>query len=219
MARTVNFVRDRQRNLSLLEVQDRKVFKLAIIATAITVALLMIVVGARLLFLFQLRQVTAEQKRLKEAISSKEEIEKSFTVFSHKLKVLTELFGKRKEKQETLEYFSNLFDKDVIISQLSYSSDTEELSFTLQAKNVFVMKQVMETLNSDEVKLRYPRMVKASLGRTSTGAYSMNLSVPLSEKPIEDVQAEALGTGGVDEFGVPTEETEPAPEAAPVEGI
>jgi flagellar basal body-associated protein FliL len=219
MARTVNFVRDRQRNLSLLEVQDRKVFKWAIIATAIAVALVMIVVGARLLFLFQLRQITADQKRLKEAISSKEEIEKSFTVFSHKLKVLTELFGKRKEKQETLEYFSNLFDKDVIISQLSYSSESEELSFTLQAKSVFVMKQVMETLNSDEVQLRYPRMVKASLGRTLTGSYTMNLSVPLSEKPITEVQAEAVGAGGVDEFGVPIGQPEPAAETTPTEGI
>lgn len=211
MARTINFVRDRQRNLSRLEVQDRQMFRYALIATAVAIALVLTVVGARLFFLYQLKQVTAEQTRLKQAIASKEEVEKSFTVFSHKLKALTDLFGKRKEKQETLEYFSSLFDRDVVISQLAYSSDTEELSFTLRARNIFVMNDVMETLNGEEVKGKYPTMTKSQLARTSNGAYTMNLSIALSEKSLEELQAEAQGVQdplldpALDEGSVPTE--------------
>jgi len=208
MARTINFVRDRQHNLSLLEVQDRKMFRWALIASGVAITLVLIAVSARLLMLYQLKQVTAEQKRLKEAITSKEEVEKSFTVFTHKLKSLTELFGKRKEKQETLEYFSNLFDQDVVISQLTYSSESEELSFTLTAKNVFVMDKVMTTLNGSEVRTKYPTMTKTSMSRSQDGKYSMNLSIALAEKPLDEISAEAQP---LTEGGLPTLEEPAAP--------
>lgn len=210
MSRSINFVRDRQRNLSRLEVQDRVLFRWALIATSVAVALVLISVGARLFFLYQLRQITDDQKRLRSAIANKVEIEKSFTVFSFKLKSLTDLFGKRKEKQETLEYFSSLFAQDVVISQLAYSADTEELTFTLKGTNIFVMDTVMNTLNGSEVKERYPKMKKSTLSRASDGTYSMNLSIALSEKALEEVANEA----NPDELIDPAlaEPTEPAPE-------
>jgi type II secretory pathway component PulL len=208
MVRSINFVRDRQRNLSRLEVQDRLVFKWALLATGIVAALVLITIGVRVFFLYQLRQVTAEQKKLREAITAKEEVERSFTVFSYKLKALTDLFGKRKEKQETLEYFSNLFNQDVVISQLSYTADTEELGFTMRAKNIFVMEQVMNTLNSAAVKTKYPRMEKKSLGRGSDGAYSMSLIIPLAEKSLEEIKAEAAAKEGTI---APGQEGEPLP--------
>lgn len=211
MSRSINFVRDRQRNLTRLEIQDRQIFRWMLIATSVAVALVLVAVGVRLLFLYQLRQVTEEQKQQREAIAAKEEIERSFTLFSFKLKALTDLFGKRKEKQETLEYFSNLFDKDVVISQLSYSGSDEELTFTLRAKNVFIMDMVMNTLNGSEVKEKYPNMRKTRMLRGSDGAYSMNLSIALSEKSLEEIQAEAAQNGG--EVLAPSLEEVPIDEA------
>lgn len=191
MSRAINFVRDRQRNLSRLEVQDRKFFRWALMGAGILAGIAVLVVGARLYLLYSLRNVTATQKGLTTAISNKIEVEKSYTLFSYKLKTLTELFGKRKEKQETIEYFSNLFTTDVIVSQLAYSSESEELSFTLQAKNVFVMENVFKVLNGQEVKTKYPTMKKSNLSRSQNGDYSMDLSIALSEKPLEKIQAEA----------------------------
>ncbi len=207
MVRSINFVRDRQRNLSRLEAQDRLFFKWSLVATGVAVAFVLAAVGARLFFLYQLRQITDEQKKLREAITAKEEVERSFTVFSYKIKALTDLFGKRKEKQETLEYFSNLFNKDVVISQLSYTEDTEELAFTLRAKNIFVMELVMNTLNGDGVKTKYPKMQKKSLGRSSDGSYSMSLAIPLADKSLEELKAEAARKAGV----VPPTEGDTAP--------
>lgn len=216
MARSINFVRDRQRNLSRLEIQDRIWFRWASITASVAVALVLIAVGTRLFFLYQLQQITDDQKRLRTAIASKQEIEKSFTIFSFKLKTLTDLFGKRKEKQETLEYFSDLFGKDVVISQLSYSSNSEELSFTLKGKNVFVMDMVMNTLNGPEVKAKYPKLQKKQLARGQDGAYSMGIAIVLSEKKLAELEAEAAAkAASVSEEtlmpGVAGEETSPTP--------
>ncbi len=214
MARTINFVRDRQRNLSRLEIQDRQFFRWSLAAVSISIVLVLVVVFVRLFLLYQLRQVTAQQQQLKAAIVSKEEIEKSFTIFSFKLKTLTDLFGKRKEKQETLEYFSNLFNEDVVISQLDYSADTEELTFSLDTTNIFVMERVFEVMNGAEIAERYPTLQKSNLGRKDSGGYTMKVSILLSGQRIEDIIPES--TQNVD--GLPVDDLEPAAvEAVPEE--
>jgi hypothetical protein len=191
MSRTINFVRERQRNLTRMEQQDRVSFRWACIVLAAVVGIVVMAVGVRLFFLYKLQAVTDEQKNLRQAIVAQEEVEKSFTVFAFKLKTLTDLFGKRKEKQETLEYFSTLFDQDVVIRQLSYSSTSEELSFTLESKSVFVLEHVMEVMQSDEIKQRYPTIKKESLTRSSDGSYGMFVSILLGERKI-DAPADGL---------------------------
>lgn len=186
MSRTINFVRERQRNLTRMEQQDRVVFRWACIMMGALIGIVAMVVGVRLFFLYRLQAVSADQKNLRQAIVAKEEVEQSFTVFAHKLKTLTELFGKRKEKQETLEYFSNLFDENVVIRQLTYSSTTEELSFTLESKNVFVLEDVMNVMQSEEITLRYPTIKKESLSRSPDGAYGMFVSILLGDKKIDE---------------------------------
>lgn len=197
MSRVINFVRERQRNLTRLEEQDRVMFRWASIGLGVLIGIIFIVVGVRLFFLYRLRVVSEDQKNLRQAIVQKEEIERSFTVFAYKLKMLTELFGKRKEKQETLEYFSNLFDDSVVIRQLSYSSETEELSFNLESKNIFVLEKVMEVMQSDEIKQKYPTISKDGLRRKSDGAYGMLVSIALGERkidtPVDGTVPEAVG--------------------------
>ncbi|MBP7768385.1 hypothetical protein KA082_00925 [Candidatus Woesebacteria bacterium] len=189
MSRTINFVRERQRNLSKLEEQDRKIFKWAVIGLASILAVTILVVCVRVFMLYKVNRITEEQKSLKQAIAAQEIVEKSFTVFVHKLKTLTDLFGKRKEKQETLAYFSTLFDKDVIIRQLDYTSDSEQLSFVLESKHVFVLEHVLKTMNSDELKTRFPRIEKNGLTRSDGGKYNMSITIPLGDKPIEQVDS------------------------------
>lgn len=186
MSRTINFVRERQRNLSKIEVQDSKTLRWMSIATASLVALILIVVGIRLFFVYRLKAVTDNQKQLRAAIVSKEEVEKSFTIFAYKLKTLTDLFGKRREKQEALQYFSSLFGPEVIIRQLSYSGTTEVLSFTLESQNIFVLENVFKVMSSDEIKKRYPTIKKQSLRRSDDASYGMFITIALGdEKPPE----------------------------------
>ena len=210
MPRDINFVRERQRQLTKQEIGDKKLFKVSLVAVSILGALCLVVIGIRLFLVFRYKQVSSQQETLRAQIVSREEIEKSFTIFSHKLKILTDLFGKRKEKQETLAYFSNLFGSDVIIGQLSYDSSIEVLSFTLQAKSIFVMKDVFDIMNSVDMETRYPKLEKSSLGRGSDGTYSMNIMIGLGEAPLPQAAAAAEQAAGTTD-GVPAVGGEIAP--------
>ena len=210
MPRDINFVRERQRQLTKQEIGDKKLFKVSLVAVSILGALCLVVIGIRLFLVFRYKQVSSQQETLRAQIVSREEIEKSFTIFSHKLKILTDLFGKRKEKQETLAYFSNLFGSDVIIGQLSYDSSIEVLSFTLQAKSIFVMKDVFDIMNSVDMETRYPKLEKSSLGRGSDGTYSMNIMIGLGEAPLPQAAAAAEQAAGTTD-GVPVVGGEIAP--------
>lgn len=185
MARNINFVRERQRRLTQLEIRDRIVFRwVLIIFTGILVAVT-ITVGVRFFFVYRVNKTTTEQQTLRKTIGTKESVERSFTIFSYKLKTLTELFGKRKEKQEALAYFSTLFGPDVIIRQLSYAEEDETLYFTLEAKNVFILDEVFTKMGSPEVKSKYPTIQKESLRRTGNGKYGMNVMITLGTPKIE----------------------------------
>ncbi|MBP9820213.1 hypothetical protein KBC79_05785 [Candidatus Woesebacteria bacterium] len=185
MPRNINFVRERQRRLTQLEIRDRIIFRwVLIIFTGILVAVT-IAVGIRFFFVYRVNKATTEQQALRKTIGTKESVEKTFTIFSYKLKTLTELFGKRKEKQDALAYFSTLFGPDVIIRQLSYAEEDETLYFTLEAKNVFVLDEVFTKMSSTEVKNKYPTIKKESLRRSGNGKYGMNVMIALGTPKIE----------------------------------
>lgn len=183
MARTINFVRERRRTLSHQEEEDKKVLKYATWALFGLGAVILLVVGARLFLLYQIQAMQAEQKSVQQLIAQKAQVEEQYTIFANKLKILTELFGKRKEKQEALVYFSNLFGEDVIISQLSYTAGEEILSFVLQSTSIFTMEEVFNIISSDEVKARYPMIKKNSLRRGSDGTYGMQVTLVFNETP------------------------------------
>lgn len=181
MARSINFVRERQRNLSRQELQDRKLMHQAIVALFIIVGLMVVVVGARLALLAWHDSIKQQQQEAIQAIKAREDDERSYTVFASKLNTLTELFGKRKEKQDALAYFSSLFDPDIIISSLSYSADTDTLNFTIQAPSIFRMEAVFEIMQSQSVANAYPELLLASMRRSSDGKYGMQVQLTFGE--------------------------------------
>lgn len=189
MPRSINFVRERQRRLTQLEIRDRALLRWVLMVFIGVVVAVVSTVGVRFFFVYRVTQTTSEQQTLRKGIQSKESIEKSFTVFTYKLKTLTELFGKRKEKQEALEYFSSLFGPDVIIRQLSYTETDEVLHFTLESKNVFVLEEVFSKMNSQEVKAKYPTIVNESLARSAKAKYSMNVKITLGSPKLDVVPA------------------------------
>lgn len=215
MARTINFVRERRRNLTRQEQDDRKILKFTTFGLFGLGAVILVIVAARLFLLYQIKTVQDKQERVQSAIMEKVEIEEQYTIFANKLNILTELFGKRREKQEALAYFSSLFGSDVIINQLSYTAGDEVLSFVLQTTSIFTMEQVFNVISSDQVTARYPTIKKQSLRRSLDGSYGMQVTLYFGDEPLEvpPVEGEVLddGTGLVD----PTVEgeTEAAPAA------
>lgn len=183
MPRNINFVRERRKTISRQETDDKKVLGWVVKGLFLLGVVILGIVGARLYLSFQIKSLQTQQKDVQQQIAQKEEIERNYTVFAHKLKIVSELFGKRREKQEALEYFSSLFDSNVLISQLTYTAGDEVLSFVLQSNSIFTLENVFNVMSSEEVKTKYPTIEKNSLRRSQDGSYGMQVTLYFGDKP------------------------------------
>lgn len=180
----INFVRHRRRELTKLEVTDRRNFRYGLYGFGAAVVLLIAVMSARLILASQLKATNDSINSLKKSIQNKQAVEDEYLIMMRKVQIITDLFGQRREKQQALSYFSSLFDPEVIVSQLSYDADTHTLSFTLRAPSIFSMKKVFDTLRSANVKEKYPTFSTGSLTRAMDASYSMTVVLPLPTRPI-----------------------------------
>jgi len=186
MPKNINFVRDRQKRFEKAQSQDQKILLFSSIALGV-IAVIGIIAGATHWFMnSKLESIIAKQQSAKTAILAEQPIEESYTIFAHKLSVLTGLFGNRKNKQEALTFFSQFFGSGVIISQLSYGGkDNDILTFSLSAKDIFTMEKVFEQLTSPELTSAYPDITRGGLSRNDAGVYSLKLTVMLPKFAIE----------------------------------
>lgn len=192
MAKSINFVGDRRKKLTTAQKKDKKILKIAINVLIIVFAIFLIVVGVRFFFVFQVRSVKDSQADVRSRILANEDVERDYILFAQKLKKLSTFFGRRKDKQEALVFFSEVFGDDVVVSGIDYSSaDEDVVSFTIKAPNVFVMERVFETIESDAVRSTYPEIQKSSMRRSATGNYTVSLSVILTNQAI----SENIGAG------------------------
>lgn len=207
MSKTINFVGERRKKLDLTQRKDYEILKKVVYVFVAVFAVFLIALGTRLYYVFQVRGVLDEQDTIRQVISSQQQTELDYNVFAQKLKQLTELFGVRKDKQEAFEFFSQVFGPEVIISEIDYSSSSNDiLQFTVQAPSVFVMEQVFETLDSPEVKGKFAGISKSGLSRSGQASYNLTLTVILATPggPIaEDPNAPATNQPG--EAAAPTQ--------------
>lgn len=187
----INFVRKRQKELTKLEVQDQRYLKWAGLGIGGVLAVFIVVLGIRITLGFQLSATNESINSLKASINSKSEIEAQYVVFMTKVKMLTDLFAQRKEKQEAIAYFASLFDPKIIISQLSYSANTNTLNFTLRAPTVFDLGVVFSTLRSANVRGKYPTYAVTQLARADDGSYGLGINLPLPTRPLDELSQSA----------------------------
>ncbi len=182
MSTSINFVSTTRKELSKVQQQDRVFFRYALMAVAVVFAFFLIALAGRLFFMFQLRSVETRQEQTRNAIISHEQLEADYTVFVHKLKALGQLFGKRKEKQEALIFFSEVFGPDVEVSGIDYtSSRSDQLIFSIRAPSIFVIESVFEILKRDDVVSRYKEISKDNLRRGNDGSYNAHLTVTFKD--------------------------------------
>lgn len=195
MSKSINFVGDKRKKLTKAQAQDKKIMAIMIYVLVGVFAVFLIVVGLRLFYVYRVKTVNDKQVEVKSVILSKESIEKEYIIFAQKLKKLSVLFGKRKNKQEALVFFSKVFGEDVIVSGIDYSSaDEDVVTFTIKTPSVFVMEKVFDILQSEEVTTAYPQISKSSMRRTQSGNYSVNLAVILTNEPTSTVPDDAPAT-------------------------
>ncbi len=180
MSKSINFVSDRRKNLTKSQKQDKKIMGIMINVLIGVFVVFLVVLILRFTYIFKVKTVADEQKNIKNVILSNEDIEKEYVIFAQKLKKLSVFFGKRKDKQEALTFFSNIFGEDVIVSGIDYSSaDKDTVSFTIKTPSIFVMERVFAVLKTTDVTSNYPNITKSNMRRSASGNYTLNLTIML----------------------------------------
>lgn len=232
MSRQINFLAERRKGLTKVEVQDRKIIRIASMIFGGIFLLFLIVFGIRFYFDRQLFQVREAQKAARSQILNDQAIERSFVIFVYKLTALANLTQDKQEKNEALNFFSNMFGSDVFVTQMSYLEKERILSLKIQSDSVFSLKTAFELLNTDAVRQEFSSVNPSDLTRTAQGDYEMVITAVVKPKPADAVIAPVpvAPVGGQEleqtpETGVPgTEEvgaqpTTIAPENAQPEAV
>ena len=180
----VNFIKDRQKFLVKERKEDKKALLAASVLFGVVIGLSFLAVGLNFWFGRQVKQFKTTQAQLDRLIAENQAVELEYAVLVDKLKIISLLFGSRKVKQEALNYFSNLFDDEVVVSGIKYtdSENQESLSFSLKVPSVFHLEKVLERLDSDEVSKRFDQVKKHGLSRNSEGNYMVKVAVVLGSK-------------------------------------
>lgn len=179
MLSSINFLRDRRRRLTKQQALDRKIFKFSMIAGGICLSIFLATLGIRLFFVLTQQQLMDREDQLLATIRSQEENERSYVIFAAKLKVLSELFESRRDKQEALQYFTTLFGPNILISDVNYDATGSVLTLGLQAKDVFTLQTIFDLLKSEDVQSQFSSIKTSDLRRNDQGSYVTNVTISL----------------------------------------
>lgn len=179
MARIINFVQSRQKKISKITEQDKKVRNVSITALGVVFTIFIVAVVLRLVAQNQLSLLQSRKERVRNAIIAQETVEKDYTLFIYKLQTITKLFDERKGKQDAITYFTQVFGPNVIVKEISYKVDDQSLAFALQARDIFTLDAVYDIFNSPDFNQKYKRVEKKGLTRDNNGSYIMDLNVTL----------------------------------------
>jgi hypothetical protein len=178
----INFLTQRRSTLSKTEEQDLVYRKYAMWGLYAGLAFFLLTLGVNIFLTQRLRQANAQQKALTDQIASDEPVEMSFLIFSQKLKSVREIYENRSNKQQAIDFFSNLFGSQVFLSGMSYGGEGNELSLRLTSENVFALENTLDTLDSEEVTNNFSSVTKSGLRRSEAGTYSLDLAVELKRE-------------------------------------
>jgi hypothetical protein len=182
MARQINFVQGRRKQLTKDQKKDFKIFKIVMGAFGILVAIFLIILGVDFYLQFQVKSAKDQQKDMERQVLAQESVEQSIIIATEKLKILAELFDQRYDKQAAIDYFSNIFGSQVLIKDINYEADERILSLRLQSQSIFVLEEVFLKLSDPTVEEQFGNINKSELIRNDRGGYNMAITLSLSEE-------------------------------------
>jgi hypothetical protein len=181
MAREINFVQGRRKKLTKSQKNDFKIFKivLGIFGVLVTIFLISLVVDFYLKF--QVKSTKDQQKQMEKQVAAQESIEQSIVITTEKLKVISELFELRYDKQAAINYFSEIFGPQVLIKDINYESDERILSLRLESESIFILENVFVQLSEPGVEEEFGQVNKSDLARNDRGSYNMAITLSLED--------------------------------------
>jgi len=182
MLDSINFIKERRKLLTKKRYKDKKIFLFASIFFGVVVLISVVLVGINLFLTKKIDAQKKYQRQLDQVIKENQSVQLQYQLAINKLKIVSQLFGERKNKQEALDYFSSLFDSNIKISGISYNQDEKSLVFSLSIPSIFQLKDVLDTLDSDEIKDKFGNLEKSGISRGSDGGYSLGVKVYLNKR-------------------------------------
>ncbi len=179
MFNQINFIKERRKLLVKERSKDRKLFLVSGVVLLLVILISIALLGVNFWLVNQIKASKQTQIQLNRVIEDNQSVELEYSVLIDKLKIITELFGVRQKKQEALAYFSSLFGDDVIVSNIRYLSDDGSLMFSLQVPSVFQLDEVLNLLDSNEMKQKFTQIQKQGLSRNKSGEYTVKVNVIL----------------------------------------
>ncbi|NCN03724.1 MAG: hypothetical protein GW942_01460 [Candidatus Pacebacteria bacterium] len=185
MPKEINFIQGRRKKLTKDQKNDFKIFKIASTTFAILIATFLITLGLDFFLKFQVKNAQEKQIDMEKQVLAKESVEQSIVIATEKLKILSELFEQRYDKQASINYFSNVFGPEVLIKDINYEANERILSLRLQSQSIFVLEEVFLKLSDPEVEAQFGNINKSELIRNDKGGYNMAITLSLSETDLQ----------------------------------
>ena len=175
----INFLSQRRLTLTKVEEKDVVYQKYSSWVFGGVLLLFSIAAGFNIFFTQQLKKINTSEELFTKQIAGEESTELTYLVFAHKLKTVKKLYQNRSNKQQAIDYFSNLFGNQVFLSGMNYGGDTNELSLRLTRENVFALEKILNTLDSENVKNSFSSVTKSGLRRDNNGSYNLDIAIEL----------------------------------------
>lgn len=175
----INFLANKVDQKGKQKQRDAKVFRFS---TYFLIVVTLLMIGAFSFKLFNTLRINNTEKKIaeyKNSILSQEKIEINYLIFVNKLKVISEIYQKRSNKQQAMNYFSDAINNTAEITGMNYQEDQGGLTLQLSSDNIFKLKEANNILNSQELRDQYQNIEKSSLTRTNFGNYKLTLKIEL----------------------------------------
>lgn len=178
----INFLHQHRKELSSLEKKDKQYYTYSLWGAIAVTIISCLVAGSSLFLSFSTDQVLANRQSLEASILQQEAIERSALVLAAKVSSLADLISQRGDKQQAIQYFTDLFSSDaVLIKDIDYQSRQGILQLRIEAQSVFVFEDLVDALESDQTKDQFESIVQSELRRTREGTYSVVVTVVLKK--------------------------------------
>lgn len=173
-ARVINLKKDNQQKI------DSKTWIYSLIGIALAIVVSASLFAVNFYLQGQVSNAQKDQKKLAAQWDIQKSDEIAYLDYVGKVKILSDLFSSRQQKQAALKKFRSLFGEDASVVGLKYSVKTEEIEFQIKSSSVFSLDKVLNTLNSADLQQNYGVISKDRLFRDDQGQYVLAVRVSLA---------------------------------------
>lgn len=174
---SINFLSQRRKELSSVQIEDKKYARWAGYVFGVTFFIGLFVIGLNYYYGVQIETVIANQEDVERQLTQQAEVEREYLVLAEKLDIIQTTLTSKTQKREAIEFFTTLFtDPTVSVRQISIQ-ERGILEFLIETENIFSFNTVLETLESQNVRSRFSSLSVSDMVRSAETKYTVKVTV------------------------------------------